>query len=121
MKEQVLHTSGGSVTPPAASARIKADDHRTLWGDAWLRMRRNRAAVISAVFLVLLIGAALAAPLLTPYSPEDPDFGVTLQRPDATHLLGTDELGRDLVARLLFGARVSRWQWAWWFRFFRSG
>src|SRR5512133_2219824 len=100
MKEQVLHTSGGSVTPPAASARIKADEHHTLWGDAWLRMRRNRAAVISAVFLVLLIGAALAAPLLTPYSPEDPDFGVTLQRPDATHLLGTDELGRDLVARL---------------------
>ncbi len=58
-------------------------------------------------FLVALILAAVAAPLLTPYSPVTPDFGHTLQSASSTHPLGTDELGRDLVARLLYGARVS--------------
>jgi ABC-type dipeptide/oligopeptide/nickel transport system permease subunit len=107
MKSALVAASADSANPVGANTQFKPQYHRTLWGDAWIRMRRNRAAVISAVFLLLLVGAAVAAPLLTPFSPEAPDFGATLQHPDAVHPLGTDELGRDMVARLLFGARVS--------------
>jgi ABC-type dipeptide/oligopeptide/nickel transport system permease subunit len=79
----------------------------SLWLDAWRRLRRNRAAVGGMVFLVGLILAAIAAPILTPYSPKDPDFAIALEPPSPEHPLGTDELGRDLIARLLYGARVS--------------
>jgi ABC-type dipeptide/oligopeptide/nickel transport system permease subunit len=79
----------------------------TLWGDAWRRLRRNRAAVISVAFLVALVLAAIAAPLLTPYDAYAPDFGKVLQSPSREHPLGTDELGRDMLTRLLYGARVS--------------
>jgi peptide/nickel transport system permease protein len=79
----------------------------SLWGDAWRRLRRNRAAVAGLIFLVALILAAIAAPLLTPYDAYKPDFASTLQTPSREHPLGTDELGRDMVARLLYGARVS--------------
>jgi peptide/nickel transport system permease protein len=79
----------------------------SLWGDAWRRLKRNRAAVGSLIFLLTLIAAAIAAPLLTPYSPFKPDFDQALMSPSTEHPLGTDELGRDMVARLIFGARVS--------------
>ncbi|MGQ9584410.1 MAG: ABC transporter permease [Anaerolineae bacterium] len=79
----------------------------SLWGDAWRRLKRNRAAVGSMVFLILLVLVAIAAPLLTPHSPYTPDFSLALQPPSPEHPLGTDELGRDLIARLLYGARVS--------------
>ncbi|MGC8837616.1 MAG: ABC transporter permease [Anaerolineae bacterium] len=79
----------------------------SLWGDAWRRLKRNKAALGSMVFLVVLVLMAVAAPILTPYSPYTPDFSATLQPPSREHPLGTDELGRDLVARLLYGARVS--------------
>jgi peptide/nickel transport system permease protein len=79
----------------------------SLWMDAWRRLRRDRAAVVGLVFLLALIMAAIAAPVITAYSPTTPDFSVALQPPSPQHLLGTDELGRDMAARLLYGARVS--------------
>lgn len=79
----------------------------SLWKDAWHRLKRNKAAVGGMAFLIVLIMAAIAAPLLTPYSPQTPDFSIALQTPSPEHPLGTDELGRDLIARLLYGARVS--------------
>ncbi len=85
----------------------QATAETTLWGDAWRRLRRNRAAVGGLLFLIALITAAIAAPLLTRYSPYEPDFSAALQSPSREHLLGTDQLGRDLLARILYGARVS--------------
>lgn len=79
----------------------------SLWKDAWRRLKRNRAAMGGMAFLFIIVILAIAAPLITPYSPEDPDFAIALQLPSAEHILGTDELGRDLVTRLLYGARVS--------------
>lgn len=68
---------------------------------------RNRGAVVSLVILILLTGAALLAPLITPYDPERINIMQRLQPPSAQHWLGTDEVGRDVVSRLLFGSRVS--------------
>ncbi|MBO7661813.1 MAG: ABC transporter permease, partial [Clostridia bacterium] len=69
--------------------------------------RENRTAVISAVLILLMALAAVFAPLLTPYGEKDMDLLNRLSPPSAAHLLGTDEGGRDVLARLLFGARIS--------------
>ena len=67
----------------------------------------NKLAVFSAVLIVVFILLALLAPVLTPYGLEEMDLMARLSPPSAKHLLGTDELGRDVLTRLLYGARVS--------------
>jgi len=71
------------------------------------RFGRRRAAVVGAVYLVLLIAGALLAPVLAPYDPIKQDLGHMLTAPSSAHLLGTDDLGRDVLTRLLYGARLS--------------
>ena len=70
-------------------------------------VRENRTAVISFFLIIIMILAALLAPLLTPYDENGMDLLHRLSAPSAEHLLGTDEGGRDVLTRLLFGARVS--------------
>lgn len=69
--------------------------------------RENKLAVASAVIILLITLAAIFAPLLTPYGYAEQDLFSRLQGPSAAHWLGTDELGRDVLTRLLYGARVS--------------
>jgi peptide/nickel transport system permease protein len=76
---------------------------------AWAQLRRNRAALAGLVIIAVLVFAALFAPFLTPYNPYAVSLSARLQPPGSAHWLGTDELGRDILARLLFGARVSLW------------
>lgn len=76
---------------------------------AWAQLRRNRAALVGLAIIAVLIFGALFAPFLTPYNPYAVSLSARLQPPDGSHWLGTDELGRDILARLLFGARVSLW------------
>lgn len=64
-------------------------------------------AVLSACFLIALFVCAVAAPLIAPYSPIDQNYGLILQPPSAEHLLGTDDLGRDVFSRLIYGGRAS--------------
>ncbi len=71
------------------------------------RYARNRVAVAAAAVLLLIMLAALLAPLITHYDPNATDIRVLNQGPGPGHLLGTDELGRDELARLLYGGRVS--------------
>jgi peptide/nickel transport system permease protein len=63
--------------------------------------------MIGAILLFILIVSAVFAPALTSYDPVQTSFKERLQSPDSTHILGTDALGRDLLARLLYGARIS--------------
>ena len=71
------------------------------------RFLRNRLAVVALVLLVLLQGAAIVAPVLTPHNPEQVNLLKRFARPSAQNLLGADEMGRDISARLLYGGRVS--------------
>lgn len=66
-------------------------------------LRRRPAALLSAIYLVLLAGVAIAAPLIAPYSPIGQDIYNTLLPPSLEHLLGTDDLGRDVLSRLIHG------------------
>jgi peptide/nickel transport system permease protein len=68
---------------------------------------RNRVALAGAILLVLLVVAALGADLLSGHDPSSQDLGRRLEGPSGDHLLGTDDLGRDLLSRLLHGARYS--------------
>lgn len=71
------------------------------------RLIKNKAAVISLVFIIALILVAIFAPLLAPYPFDQVDFSAITEKPSKAHIMGTDALGRDVFSRLLYGARVS--------------
>jgi oligopeptide transport system permease protein len=79
----------------------------SLWSDAFRRLRRNRVAFASVIFLVLLALAAILVPILSPIKYGDQDYTAITQPPSWSHPMGTDDLGRDLFVRLFFGARIS--------------
>mgnify|MGYP003733277795 CR=1 FL=1 len=79
-----------------------------LWrGAAARRFRRNRAAVVGLVLVLLLVLVAAFAPLLAPYAPDAQNLRARLRPPSAEHWFGTDEFGRDILSRVIFGARIS--------------
>ncbi len=78
-----------------------------IYGESWKRLKRHRVAIYSAVFIALLLLAALFAPLLTRYTYFDQNGNDALQFPNAKYWFGTDSLGRDLYSRVLYGARIS--------------
>jgi oligopeptide transport system permease protein len=90
-------------------ARISPDTERgsSPWHDAWRRLRRNRLAVAGGVVLALLALVCIAGPWLSPYGYADQDLDATFAPPSAKHWLGTDQLGRDLLVRVLYGGRIS--------------
>jgi len=73
----------------------------------WRQFLKNKFAVLSAIFLILISTAAVCAPLVTHYSYDDQNIMERLQGPSLQHWLGTDTLGRDLYSRIIYGARVS--------------
>jgi ABC-type dipeptide/oligopeptide/nickel transport system permease subunit len=94
------------VSAPPIARDAAAVPRRTFW-HAWRRFRRNRLAVAALGFIALEILVAIFAPWVAPYDPYQPDFAHTWQQPSAAHWLGTDDLGRDVLARLIYGARIS--------------
>jgi peptide/nickel transport system permease protein len=74
---------------------------------AWRRFRRNRMAMLALFVLISLAVVAILAPWLAPFDPIKPDFKAIGKPPSAAHVLGTDESGRDVLSRLMHGARVS--------------
>jgi ABC-type dipeptide/oligopeptide/nickel transport system permease subunit len=81
--------------------------HNTLWRDAAIRFARNRLAMAALIVVLLLIGMAIFADLLAPAAYDFAVLAEARQFPSRAHLLGTDEVGRDLLSRLIYGARIS--------------
>ena len=73
----------------------------------WRRFVRNKFALVGAVLLLLFSLISILAPVLAPYGRDDFNLMATLAKPSASHLLGTDDSGRDVLTRLLYGGRVS--------------
>src|SRR4051794_28001777 len=91
-----------------SGASIGADDGTLARTPAVLRrLLRTRMALVGLVIVILAIGMALFAPFMGLQSPDEIDTLAMLSGPTASHILGTDDLGRDTFSRLVYGARVS--------------
>ncbi len=77
------------------------------WGEAWRRFRRHRMAVFSLGVLAALVAAVVLGPFAWHVPIDAIDFSATTQGPSAAHPFGTDDLGQDLLARMLYGGRIS--------------
>ncbi|KAB2684529.1 MULTISPECIES: nickel transporter permease [Brucella/Ochrobactrum group] len=73
----------------------------------WVNLRSNPLAMIGLFIIIAFVALSLAAPLLAPYDPSVQDLGNRLSVPTAEHWFGTDELGRDILSRILYGGRVT--------------
>lgn len=81
--------------------------HIGYWKDAWRRLKENKVAIASLYVILLIILMALIGPYFSPYSYSDQSLLMQNQPPSAEHWFGTDNLGRDLLVRCLYGARIS--------------
>jgi len=86
---------------------MEAEDGASLWHDAWLRLRKNRAAVTGGVVLVIMVVLAILTPWIAPYGYETQNLDLGATPPSAAHWLGTDIFGRDLLTQILYGGRIS--------------
>ncbi|MFT9848806.1 ABC transporter permease [Aneurinibacillus sp. REN35] len=89
----------------AAEAMVRP--RLTYWQDAWLRLRKNKLAMLGLVVILLVSALAIFGPLLTDQSYSKQSLLQGNQAPSAEHWFGTDDLGRDVYARILFGAKIS--------------
>ncbi len=80
---------------------------RGLWQDVARRFLRHRVGMIGAIIVLALILLALLGPALAPYDPNQMDFSAVFSAPSAAHLLGGDDFGRDVLSRIMYGARIS--------------
>lgn len=95
------------ATAHTIAPTIPARPSRTRVRMIWTQLRRNRAGLIGLGILMLFLTAGAFAPLLAPYDPYEINLEETLKGPDAAYWLGRDELGRDLLSRIIYGARLS--------------
>lgn len=91
----------------AASQASSSSPGKSLWSDGWRRLRRNKAALFSLYYIVFICLIAILAPWISPYSFETQNVDRALMPPDSVNWLGTDSLGRDMLSRIIYGARMS--------------
>ena len=82
-------------------------EQASLWSDAWRRLRTNRLALIGAIYLAFLLAVALVALVKTPYSFRDVGVALPYSHPSSAHWFGADDLGRDVLSRVMVGAQIS--------------
>ena len=92
---------------PLLDLSPKYREEQTMGQLIWRSYRRHKPAMFGTIIVLIFALTAIFAPYLTPYDPEKIDLDMMLQPPSAKHLLGTDELGRDLMTRIFYGSRVS--------------
>lgn len=95
----MVTNAAGVMTVPGTLARAR-------WR-AIRRFTRHRPAMLGLALVCLFVSAGILAPWLAPYDPDKADFALARQGPSDAHWLGNDELGRDMLSRLLFGAQLS--------------
>ena len=94
--------AGLTLASPSAERRAYSP-----WRETWRRYRRHKLAVVSAVLLIVLIVAVVFGPFVWRISINDIDITASLQGPSLAHPFGTDDLGQDILARMIYGGRIS--------------
>ena len=96
-------------TTTCAEIPVASEHHviRSPFREFVRRFVRNRVAVCSSLFILLLVMMAVFAPWITPYDPMEPDWFALSAEPSAAHWFGTDEFGRDILSRIMAGTRIS--------------
>ncbi|HSE95110.1 MAG TPA: ABC transporter permease [Methylomirabilota bacterium] len=101
--------ANGAVTEavvPGVKIRVRGRS-TSLWAESWRRFRRHRLAVFGVTVLFVMVTAALVGPMVYRVPIDDIDFRAKLKGPSLAHPLGTDDLGQDVLARMLYGGRIS--------------
>jgi peptide/nickel transport system permease protein len=73
----------------------------------WQRFLKNKMALAGSIIVIAFFAVSLLAPWIAPYDPGAIDLKLVLMPPSAAHLLGTDQLGRDVLSRMIWGAKIS--------------
>lgn len=85
----------------------KKVEKKSPWAEAWRRLKTNKSAMFGLAIVIILIITAIFAPLIAPYDPVKPNIVDRMQGPSLTYWLGTDNFGRDIFSRLVYGSRIS--------------
>jgi len=96
--ETLTHTAKESRKPPSAES---------IWADAWRRLVRQPLSIFSGTIVIILLLTAIFGPVLAPYDPNAIDMANRFAPPSLSHLFGTDAFGRDILSRIMVGARIS--------------
>jgi peptide/nickel transport system permease protein len=92
---------------PLSPVAIPDEAPVSLWRDAWYRLKRNKLAVFGLIVVLILAFAAIFGPYLTPFDYLSQDLQARNAAPSLQHLFGTDDLGRDVFSRVVFGTRTA--------------
>ena len=93
--------------PSADDTPDQLEQGSSLWSDAWHRLRKNRLATAGGLMLLIIVAVCLLGPMISSYGYEEQDLLNTFSPPDSHHWMGTDQLGRDLLVRIMTGGRIS--------------
>lgn len=85
----------------------KPERQASAWRDFWLRYRRSKAGLLGLAIILVLVAVAALAPIIAPHPYTKQNLSNSLRPPDSVAILGTDQLGRDVLSRLIYGSRAS--------------
>ena len=86
---------------------VYKEKRQSLWLDTWQRLRKNKAAFLGLMILLFLVLVAIFADVIAPFSFSSQNLNATFVMPNATHWFGTDNFGRDIFSRIVYGSRIS--------------
>ncbi|MEH7342684.1 ABC transporter permease [Bacillus sp. JJ1532] len=99
-----LAKNAANTTPVASEEKLIPP-----WKEAWLSFCKNRLALVGLGIVIFFVILAIIAPYIAPYSFRDQVIAERMQAPSSKHWFGTDDFGRDIFSRVLYGARISLW------------
>ena len=96
-----------SKTPPLIPPEEAEEKAASIWSESWKSFKKNKMAIIGLSLVIFFILLAIFAPIIAPYSFEEQNLSNKHLSPSAEHWFGTDEFGRDIFSRIIFGSRLS--------------
>ncbi|MDO5120249.1 MAG: ABC transporter permease [Coriobacteriales bacterium] len=100
--ERIAQEAGAAIASEKTKRRAES-----YWAVSWRIFKKNKLGMVCLVIVVLLMLIAVFAPLIAPYDPYAIELTNRLAKPTSAHVLGTDELGRDILSRIIYGCRIS--------------